>query len=174
MIVSVNDQVITFAIAIAIGMSLGVLYDIIRIFRRTIKHSNIIINIEDFMYWVMFGIVVFLVLYSKNYGQIRFFCIIGIALGILIYFLLLSHYIIVVSVKVIDIIKKILLLFFRIIFTPIKILVKIIITPFILFGRLMKKVYGKTLTKIVKNVNMKSSNLKNRIKKSINIILKKI
>lgn len=57
------------------GLCLIVVYDILRIIRIVIPHPNILIGIEDILYWICTSIGMFLVLYKGNDGVIRFFAI---------------------------------------------------------------------------------------------------
>ena len=57
------------------GLCLIVVYDILRIIRIVIPHPNILVGIEDILYWICASIGMFFVLYKGNDGVIRFFAI---------------------------------------------------------------------------------------------------
>ena len=61
------------------------LYDILRLFRRIVSHSNIIVGLEDFLFWNMAGIFIFALIYAENDGRIRWFIVVGICMGAWIY-----------------------------------------------------------------------------------------
>lgn len=67
------------------GLVIMALYDILRLFRRIVSHSNIIVGLEDFLFWNMAGIFIFALIYSENDGRIRWFIVVGICMGAWIY-----------------------------------------------------------------------------------------
>lgn len=68
-----------------IGFVIMAGYDVLRLLRRIVKHNNLFVNIEDFIFWVIAGFVVFSLVYSENDGSLRWFIIVGVCLGIIIY-----------------------------------------------------------------------------------------
>lgn len=87
--------------SILVGAGLFFLYDILRIFRRVVAHGNIWIGVEDLLYWLVCTGVVFVMLYQENDGMMRGFALGGVVLGTLLYYLLLSRFIVQVNVFVI-------------------------------------------------------------------------
>lgn len=67
------------------GLIIMALYDILRLLRRVIKHKNIFVSIEDFIYWNVAGVFIFSLIYAENDGRIRWFIIVGVFLGALVY-----------------------------------------------------------------------------------------
>lgn len=68
------------------GMALAFCYDMIRIFRRIVTHSGIVwIFVEDIVFWMCCGFVVFHVTFLVNDGIVRSFSIGGFVLGAVIY-----------------------------------------------------------------------------------------
>lgn len=74
-------QVRLFLVSVASGIGLLFLYDFLRIYRGVIHHSKFKIFLEDYLFWLGSGFVVFLMLYQFNNGAIRSFSAVGIALG---------------------------------------------------------------------------------------------
>lgn len=97
---TIGQETCFLGIAVLVGAALFLFYDFLRIFRRIVSHSNFWIGIEDFCYWILYTGVVFVMLYQKNDGMVRGFAIGGLALGMLLYFLLLSRYVVRVNVLV--------------------------------------------------------------------------
>lgn len=71
--------------SIATGVFLLLIYDGLRILRRTIPHRRSVVNLEDFVYWLSVAFFVFSLLYRKNDGEIRWFAVLGIFAGMLLY-----------------------------------------------------------------------------------------
>lgn len=68
-----------------LGVFIVFLYDIIRIFRKVIKHTMFLIAAEDFVYWIACSILIFLMMYRENDGVIRWFSVAGVVFGMLVY-----------------------------------------------------------------------------------------
>lgn len=142
----------------ATGIVIGVLFDIFRILRRSFKTADWLTTLQDILFWILAGFVILFSIFKFNNGEIRSYIFVGIALGVLIYMLTLSKYIVRCSVIIIKFIKKIISypvnLIIKItnflIIKPIKFLVKKISTFF-------KKIFHNTT-----NIMKKKS--KNKIK----------
>lgn len=67
------------------GLVIMALYDLLRLFRRIVRHKNIFVGIEDFLFWNMAGIFIFALIYSENDGRIRWFIVVGICIGAWLY-----------------------------------------------------------------------------------------
>lgn len=80
--------------SVLLGVFVAVIYDMIRIFRRVIKHNRFFISLEDILYWVFCAFEVFYLLYKESSGVLRWFSILGIALGMFLYLISLSRYVI--------------------------------------------------------------------------------
>ncbi|MCT4597513.1 MAG: spore cortex biosynthesis protein YabQ [Vallitalea sp.] len=157
----VSTQAITFMLSVLNGLFLGVIYDFIRIFRRIIKHSRLVVNVEDFIFWVFGSLIIFIEIFNNNDGTIRGFLYIGVFLGLILYFLLISKWVLTIFMKLYGIIKKILAFIFKIIIKPIK----LIFHPLIIIHR---KAY-KLLKKFRKWLIIRYK----KMKKQIKIIAKK-
>lgn len=138
--------------AFILGLILIIAYDIIKIFRNIVKHSKILEAVEDTIYWIMAGFVVFIMLYNNNDGAIRWFAIAGVTSGMFLYNISLSKFVVkyisLILNKIIKFIKKIL----KILFKPIILLVKM---------------WFKLLKKLCKSIKMKII-VKKRIQEEIN------
>ena len=69
----VTEAVITF------------IYDQIRIVRRVLPHGSVLVAIEDLLFWLFAGIVIFSLLYRMNAGTLRWFAVFGLATGMFLY-----------------------------------------------------------------------------------------
>ena len=73
-----------FVISILWGCLILVIYDLLRIFRNIIRHNKIAIGIEDILYWILCGVLIFKMMYKHYNGIIRAFSILGMFIGMLI------------------------------------------------------------------------------------------
>lgn len=172
MTISIGQQASIFLTTVCVGFFIGFVYDLFRIFRRTLKHPNIFIQIEDLIYWVFVSLVMYYILLSKNYGEVRAFSIIGAFIGMIIYFLTLSQIFVPITVKIINFIKKTILFIIKIVFTPINFVIKLLKYPY----NFLKKIFKKFSIGAHKLGRSGKSNLKRKTKgivKDMKIILNK-
>ena len=79
---------------ICVGVLITFVYDLLRICRICVRHSRFLISVEDFLFWVVCAIFIFLVLYCENDGILRWYCVAGAAVGMGIYKKMFSPYIV--------------------------------------------------------------------------------
>lgn len=79
------QEVTFFLHSVLMGLIITFAYDWILICRKLFRHGNILISIEDLLYWFACGIGVFYMLYRENNGVLRWFAVMGAALGMLFY-----------------------------------------------------------------------------------------
>ena len=157
------NQLYIFLCFFLTGMVIGILFDIFRILRRSFKTLDVITYIQDFIFWILTGVILLYSIFTFNNGELRAFVFVGILLGITLYILLISKFFIKIVVKIILIIKKIL-------FYPISFIKKYIIKPISNF--IIKYIIKPFSSKISKvqfkfpKINLKkrkSDNLSNKI-----------
>lgn len=85
-------QIGLFGQSVVLGAAMFVLYDMVRMFRRIFSHGIIWVSIEDFIYWTVVGTYFFLRLCQVNNGIIRAYILLGMALGALLYYRLVSRH----------------------------------------------------------------------------------
>lgn len=91
---NIINETYFFGCCVLTGIAVISMYDVIRIFRRIVKHGVLAIGIEDLIYWVGCSFFVFHIIYIRNDGVIRGFAILAIVLGMLIYNLTISNLIV--------------------------------------------------------------------------------
>lgn len=90
----IPQQARLFLLAASTGIGMLFVYDLFRIFRRVAKHGTIWIAIEDMFFWVGCAFWLFRLMYRQNDGNIRGFVILGVFIGMLIYSLGCSRFIV--------------------------------------------------------------------------------
>lgn len=78
--------------AIVIGFGFSFLYDQLLICRRLIKHHKLVIFFEDMFYLLFCFFISFCLLFYGNDGVLRFYMILGCALGITLYFVTVGKF----------------------------------------------------------------------------------
>lgn len=100
------SQVSVFCYACLLGVGLGFLYDIFRIFRMMINHHYIGIFIQDVIYFAVSGVVTFLFVLTINKGETRFYILAGEGIGWIGYHLTVGEIIYRSSEKIVAYFNK--------------------------------------------------------------------
>lgn len=84
-------QTSVFLGACLLGAALVLLYDVFRILRMALPHYKWVVALEDILFWALGGLLTVLFLVASNDGQVRFFIVVGVALGGVLYHFTLSQ-----------------------------------------------------------------------------------
>ena len=104
----VFEELITLLCFFLTGTTIGILFDIFRIIRRSFKTADFITYIEDVCFWCLAGLILLFSIFTFNNGELRLYIFLGILFGALIYLLTISKYFILIFVRLFTFIKKIL------------------------------------------------------------------
>ncbi len=138
----INNQAYLFIIFTINGIIIGILFDFFRVLRKTFKTKDFVTYIQDILFWIITGAIILYSMCVFCDGELRFFMILGIIMGVAIYMFTLSKYFIKVSVFIITVLKKILIYPIKLIFKPIFIICINIRKNFINFVEKIKKYRG--------------------------------
>lgn len=153
----VTSQAHIFLIFVINGILIAFIFDIFRITRKSFKTPDWVTYVEDILFWLITCIILAYSIYKYNNGEIRLFMFIATLIGSIIYILTISKYIIKMSVRIINILKKIFNTFVYYISFPVKILYKtikkILFKPicfiFINFRKRINKILQKNINKSI-------------------------
>lgn len=81
----VNIQLNMMLVAIFIGISMGITYDVLRCIRRIIIHNLFFVSLQDFIYWFMWTLIVLDSINYFNYGELRVYIFVALLLGVFFY-----------------------------------------------------------------------------------------
>ena len=81
-----------FLLSIRLGIVLALLYEGIVIFRVLIHHNRWIRNAEDLCYWIYASTLLFKLQYEQSNGTLRGFSVLGVSIGMMIYYNLIGRY----------------------------------------------------------------------------------
>lgn len=155
-----GNQAYIFIIFTLNGVFIGLLFDFFRILRKSFKTKDLVTYIEDVIFWILTGISIIYSMCVYCNGEIRFFMVLGIIIGITLYILTISNYVIKIFVSIILFSKKILEKLIKIVIFPVKIIIKkVILKPIsiicinlsklkMLFLSKKRKKYGKNLKNV--------------------------
>jgi len=163
----VDNQAYLFVIFIINGILIGILFDIFRILRKSFKTMDLVTYIQDIIFWILTGILTLYFIFTYNNGEIRLYVFLGIILGVLLYMLTVSKYIIKFSVSIINFIKKIIERIIKIIIYPfnfiLKVIKKILFRPFSFIFINIRKIFAKNKLKISNFIKKSHKPTKNQI-----------
>lgn len=71
--------------SIQLGIKAAFVYDGVLLFRLLFSHKNIIVAVEDFLYWTYVTVIIFQLQLTQSNGVLRGFCVLGIVLGMAVY-----------------------------------------------------------------------------------------
>ena len=144
--INTYNQFYNLLIFAIIGIIIAILFDMFRILRKTFKTPDFITYIEDFLFWILVGIILLFSIFNFNNGEIRSYVFIGLILGITLYIVTISKYFIKISVIILDFLKNIL-------YFPFKIINKYIIKPiFYSINKIRQKIQSKNIKEISKDI----------------------
>lgn len=81
MILGIERELSVFLQAALAGNLVYLVYLVLRIFRRIIKHNLFWVSLEDFFYWIGVAIYLFLKIYQTSSGAIRWYFVVGVLSG---------------------------------------------------------------------------------------------
>ncbi len=106
--ITIYNQLYNVFVFTIVGIIIGILFDTFRVLRKSFKTPDIITIIEDIIFWILVGIILLFSIFRFNNGELRNYVFIGLIIGLMIYMLTISRYLIKICVKIIVTIKNIL------------------------------------------------------------------
>lgn len=87
---SLSLQFFTMGMMLLSGIGLGVIFDGYRVVSNELRFPRWTLPVLDMVYWLAASLLVFRVLYASNYGEVRAYVFLGLLIGVLGYYWLLS------------------------------------------------------------------------------------
>lgn len=103
------EQIRIFSIFLVLGIIVSIIFEIFRVLRKNVKTSYLATSIEDIVYILISGFLLFKSILTFANGHIRFYIFFAFFIGIIIYFLTIKNFcdiILTVIIKTILIIIK--------------------------------------------------------------------
>ncbi|MBO5179601.1 MAG: spore cortex biosynthesis protein YabQ [Clostridia bacterium] len=101
------EQVYIFFTSVIIGAIMGIIFDFFRALRRKGNTKNILVYIQDIIFWLIIAIIIIVSSFIINNGELRGYMLLGYILGAIIYMLVFSKYIKMLFGFVFDFVEKI-------------------------------------------------------------------
>lgn len=101
-----ETELLLFGGSVFLGVTMFVVYDMLRVLRRIFPRGILWVSIEDLLYWIAAAFYFFLKLCQENDGIIRGYILLGLAFGALCYDRLISRFLMAWMTKRVISIKK--------------------------------------------------------------------
>ncbi len=110
--------------ALLMGVFVTFVYDILRIARRLFPHGSFLVSLEDLCFWIYCGAEVFLLMNRLSDGTLRWFAVLGAAVGVLLYKKLVSPWLVKYSSLILGKALEIVTKFLSFLFRPLRLLLR--------------------------------------------------
>ena len=153
----IMQELTFFTHSVLMGLVITFVYDWIRVLRRLYKHGTVLMSIEDLLFWFACGVGVFYMLYRENDGTLRWFAVLGAAIGMFFYKMIVRDMFINVMSTCLHKIMWFVFRVIQIVLKPVKCLISAGKTFVLYAGRKLKKSKNfikKRLTVFIKTIRM--------------------
>ena len=124
-----SAQAALFLASVVCGVTLSVIFDLFRAVRITLKPNAVITAVTDIIYtFIAFAAVIYCV-WDYGSGKFRYYEILGLGIGSVIYFASVSRFVLRVFLFTVEKICQIFGFILKILLTPLRFLYKILIVP---------------------------------------------
>ncbi|MDE6426337.1 MAG: spore cortex biosynthesis protein YabQ [Ruminococcus sp.] len=113
---SVNEEIYLFGLSCLFGVIIGIFYDVFRTARILFPHNTALVVIEDVVFMALYAVFLSSFATVCARGELRFYYVVGNAIGFIFYFFTLGSIIIGAMKKIYYAIRKIL----AFIFSPVR------------------------------------------------------
>lgn len=79
---TLSQQVQAFGLTVALGILMGFLFDFYRVLYWFIRPAKWLTQVADLLFWLVLAVVVFSILLLSNWGEVRAYVFIGLAVGV--------------------------------------------------------------------------------------------
>lgn len=156
---TLSTQFITMLAMVGMGSFFGAALDTYNRFLKRNKRRNWLVFINDLLFWIFQGLIIFYVLFMVNEGELRFYIFIALLCGFAAYQSLLKRPFIkcleVMISMIMSIWKFLVTIFLTLVYRPILSLVAFVISIIVMLGKgllTLVKFIGKTLWWIIKTL----------------------
>ncbi|GFN33785.1 spore cortex biosynthesis protein YabQ [Paenibacillus xylaniclasticus] len=93
---TLSEQWLTMGLMLLSGIGMGVVFDGYRVVSHELRFAKWTLPLFDLLYWAAATFIVFQALSAGNNGEVRAYVFLGLAVGVIIYFLMLSRAVIAI------------------------------------------------------------------------------
>jgi len=89
-LVPLDLQLYMFCVLVLAGIGLGLVFDLYRVFRGLTRPKGYVVGLEDLLFWLVVLVFLFGALIVGNWGELRLYVFVALALGLVLYWHLAS------------------------------------------------------------------------------------
>lgn len=165
---SIQEELVLFLLSCLAGAFIGVFYDIFRTLRLMIKHNFFFVVLEDVLFLSCYAVFLSAFASVQARGELRFYFIIGNALGFTLYFFTLGSFVIHTLKKFFGLVGRI--------FSPVKavyvIFCKKVWCKFVENSKNFKKLIKKSKSLLPKHKTLLYNRNETKKRKNVNMVAK--
>ncbi len=152
-----------FLWSLALGGALALFYDFLRSGRRLKKSSVFRVNMEDILFFLLAGVLLFVTAYDKNGGRLRWQGFLGTAFGAGGYYFIFRDKIVRITVWAIQWLMELMFRCIRILLFPVRVIYRIMAKPFFVITWYS----GRSIhcLKRIRKTNQERRRLRSKVKK---------
>lgn len=110
---TITEQTAVFFRSLLLGAAVGCFYDLFRITRIAFVIPALLVLAEDLLFFLFSSVVLFSFMLENSFGQIRYFILLGVALGWTIYYFTVGSLVIKCSARIIRAVRAALAFLWR-------------------------------------------------------------
>jgi len=149
---SVSKEAYVFLCCVLCGGVLFFVYDLFRVIRKKARVGRLLTHLQDGIFWALAFVIMFYLIFTVNRGTLRFYEILGAALGALLYGVSLSKWVLCCLSFLVDFFSKIFKKFLKILLTPLFFTYNILYRYICLLFRPFLKIGRFLLRRLTENV----------------------
>ena len=136
----ISSDVWVLLIMVACGGGISLFFDILRALRMELRPNAVIVAISDVLFCALAALAAAACVWNFNGGAVRYYQAAGLILGGILYFMLLSRWILKFFRFIIRNILRFVRFIFKLLLTPRRFLYKILVVPIFGYaGKLFKR-----------------------------------
>lgn len=137
--IHVTNQALIFFSMVLCGCAGGAVFDLFRIGRKLFSPNAVVVFVTDLLFWLICSCTVFYASLLVNSGELRWYEFIGIGIGLILYFFMLSR----LFTKLILAILRLFALFFRFLYRILAVPCRLLARPVRFAGRKTKGLFRR-------------------------------
>lgn len=122
MLLPILSQVRLILYSLLAGMITGIMFDVYRIIRGNENIPRFVLIIEDVLFWIFTGVVVFIFLLITNHANLTTYAYPCIAIGIFLYIKILSNLFLSMCFKLVTALSRAIRIFIKRILYPFRLI----------------------------------------------------
>lgn len=171
---SVNEELVLFGLSCVFGLVIGVFYDVLRTARAIFPHNRWLVCVEDIAFLMAYCIFLSSFASAASRGELRFYFVIGNAIGFAVYLATVGSVVIRTMKKLFYIVKKIVFVIFYPFIQCYVFISKKAGAKFVGCSKVIVKFFKKIVILLLKPYNLLYNRKENKKRKNVKSVAEKV